>query len=86
VFGAPFEEVPLASGAFRALSWSVEAQHTGPFVGIDPTGQTITIEGITIVNLENADLPIFQRYVDWSLVLTQLNIGTTGRTLERVDG
>ncbi len=81
----PFDDAtPLqtADGRYQALPWTVGAKHTGSFMGVDPTGQDITITGITIVDTTSpAGHPQLMRIVDWSHVLAQLGVGINGRAV-----
>jgi hypothetical protein len=80
---SPVNEPVLANDAYAAVLWALRGTHTGTFVGLEPTGREVTIEGLTLVKLpeREGDDPQFMRFVDWSEVLGQLGVSMSGRPI-----
>jgi hypothetical protein len=60
------------------VAWTYHAKHTGKFAGIEPTGRTVTVRGVTLVD-GSKDEPMFYRYIDWLDLCQQLGLSITGR-------
>jgi hypothetical protein len=75
----------ITGGAFTAVEWAFECEHTGPFGGIPTTYRTLTIYGVTIVRTRGEKVT-FRRYVDWSAVMAELGVTASFRpAYERMD-
>lgn len=73
------EAEPMANDRFAALPWRYSAEHTGVLGGLQPTGKTLHIEGVTIVEDLDGSEPSFRRIIDWVAVMAQLGLSTSGR-------
>ncbi len=61
----------VAEAPYVSVRWTVEGTHTGPMLGIQPTGQHDTMTGMSLLRFENGkivetwiardDLKMFQR-------------------------
>jgi hypothetical protein len=56
-----------------AVEWAFRCRHVRTFGGILPTNRELTIYGVTIVRTRGEKLE-FRRYVDWSMVMTELGV------------
>jgi hypothetical protein len=71
----------MGNEQFSAVAWSVVAEHTGDFAGIDGTGKEVEIAGVTIVEIgASPEECTFRRYIDWTAVLAQLGATVNTRT------
>jgi len=43
----------VAQGEAAAVRWSIGATHRGSGLGLDPTGRTINVRGMTLVHVRN---------------------------------
>jgi hypothetical protein len=69
----PVEE--MFGPSLSAVPWQVEVRHTGQFRGIAATGRSVTILGVTILNLTDPDGPgILHRFINWEEVMAQLGV------------
>jgi ketosteroid isomerase-like protein len=70
--------VPLdVSGDRACVEWVARMTHSGPFVidddiVIDPTGQRITLVGVTVAEFEGERIRSFRQYWDEAALLEQL--------------
>lgn len=74
----------VASGDFVAEQWIIRGTHLGSFMGIPPTGRSITIPGMSMVHMRNARFLRDDFYYDAAGVLHQMGIFpplTIGRTM-----
>jgi hypothetical protein len=62
-----------------AVEWSYKCTHVGDLGGLRPTGKDLTMQGVTIVDLRDEGAPRFRRYVDWSDVMSRLDVTATFR-------
>lgn len=62
---------PIASSAHDVLAWQWEGRHIGTLAGVPPTGRSVVVQGVTIVD-HRGDEPWFHRFVDWLGVFDQL--------------
>lgn len=54
--------------------WVFSGVHTGDFFGIAPTGKSVTVQGSTIVRMENGIIMEEQDFFDNLDLLTQLGV------------
>jgi hypothetical protein len=80
---SPVNAPLLTNTSYTAVTWTLNATHTGDFVGLAPTGRAVVIEGVTIILVpqSDADDPQFMRFIDWSEVIGQLGVAMTGRPI-----
>lgn len=71
----------MTNGRCTAVPWEYSCRHSGYFLGLQPTGDTFVIDGVTIVVRDvDGDSPeIFHRYIDWATVMANLGMGATWR-------
>ena len=63
-FYAVIEDLVVdAAGGKVAVRWTATGTHTGPFMGIKPTGQQVCFAGIEIIRIENEQ--IVERWGEW---------------------
>jgi hypothetical protein len=75
----------ITGGAFTAVEWAFQCQHTAPFAGVPPTYRELTIYGVTIVR-QRGEKTTFRRYVDWSGVMSELGVTASFRpAYERIN-
>ena len=65
----------VAEGNKLVTRWAVTGTHLGEFLGIQPTGKRVTISGIHIYRMENAQLRELWRTDYMSDLLRQLGDG-----------
>lgn len=51
--------------------------HTGPFLGVQPTGRRIEFSGINIYRIENGRVAETWQHVDWHGALRQLGVDSS---------
>ncbi len=71
-------------GAERgAIAWEAVAVHTREFAGLEPTGATLKVTGMTIVeDVGSGETGAkFWRVIDWAGVYSQLGVMLNGRSL-----
>jgi hypothetical protein len=73
----PFEE-GIGDDKLAAVPWSYTCAHVGDFRGVLPTGRTMRIDGVTIVDRRGGE-DVFVRYVDWAAVFGQLGMTVSTR-------
>jgi steroid delta-isomerase-like uncharacterized protein len=54
------------------IRWTFRGTHTGPFMGVDPTGRRVTLEGIDIFRIENGKIAEFWNGYDLLAVAEQI--------------
>ena len=57
-----------------AIRWSATATHRGEFMGVTPTGRSITFRGIEIIRIENGC--IVERWGEWDGIDVLQQLGT----------
>jgi len=57
--------------------WEYQGVHSAEFLGIEATGTPVTIEGCTVVSLDQEGQLQYRRYVNWVGVLGQLGVTFT---------
>ena len=65
----------VAEGDMVGLRWIWEADHTGPFLGIPPTGAHITLEGYDIIQVRDGQIWRAWVYQDNVSLMQQLQAG-----------
>lgn len=72
-----FEEHNLmstdAEGVF-VLEWTLHGTHTGPFNGLPPTGNTVTLAGVDIFAISEDGIESLNIYFDQSSMADQLGL------------
>ena len=68
----------LRSETHGAVVWRYTGRHTQRFLGHEPTGRTIVVDGVTIVGGSEDD-PAFHRIIDWHSVFEQMGVTGGGR-------
>jgi predicted ester cyclase len=75
----PIRQGLLEEGVAVA-AWEYTTTHHGLFLGLRPTGQEVTIRGVTLVENPDAGMDaVFHRYIDWVDVAVQLGLELTQR-------
>ena len=46
-------EAMVGNERFVSARWSIECKFTGPFAGLEPTGQTVNFDGMVLYRLED---------------------------------
>ena len=64
----------IAEGDRVVVRWSSTGTHSGPFVGIPPTGRSFTMAGIDIYRIENLRMAEHWHVVDQLALLQQLGL------------
>jgi predicted ester cyclase len=49
----------IVAGDKVVIRWTFRGAHTGSFMGVDPTGRRVTLEGIDIFHVENGKITEF---------------------------
>jgi len=68
----------LCSETHGAVVWRYTGRHNQTFLGHEPTGRTIVVDGITIVGGDESR-PDLHRLIDWHSVLSQMGVADGGR-------
>lgn len=61
-------------GGATAVEVTIHATHEGEFVGIPPTGQTVALPGVTIIDLSEAGITYWRDYFDRQSFVEQLGL------------
>ena len=64
----------IAEGDRVVVRWTNSGRHSGPFLGIPPTGRSFTMAGIDIYRIENDHLAEHWHVVDQLSMLQQLGL------------
>ena len=65
-FYALIEDLVVDAPAGKvAIRWSATASHRGVFMGVLPTGRSITCRGIDILRVDDQTLRIVERWGEW---------------------
>jgi predicted ester cyclase len=64
----------IAEGDRVVVRWTNSGRHSGPFLGIPPTGRSFTMAGIDIYRIENHRLAEHWHVVDQLTMLQQLGL------------
>lgn len=75
----------VADDRFGTVAWEFTGMHTNPIAGIAATRRRVTVRGVTIVDLDKGDEPLFHRYVDWNGVAAQLGLAVSARPIVSVE-
>jgi steroid delta-isomerase-like uncharacterized protein len=67
-------EAQIAEGDLVATRWSAKGTHQGPFAGIQPTGQEITISAMHFHRLADDKITDHWEQLDFAGMLQQLGI------------
>ncbi|MGH9263969.1 MAG: ester cyclase [Acidimicrobiales bacterium] len=62
----------VAAGETVAVRWTGHLTHTGPIAGIEPTGQQLTLPGMSFYKVRNRKIVETRNLVDMLGFLTQL--------------
>ena len=57
-----------------AVRWTTSMTHKGPFLGIEPTGRRVTVNGITWVKIENGQ--IVEGWDNWDQMGLLVQLGS----------
>jgi steroid delta-isomerase-like uncharacterized protein len=64
----------IAEGDKVVARWTMRATHSGPFMGLPPTGKQIAMNGITIYRLTNGQIGEARSELDQMGLLQQLGV------------
>lgn len=64
----------IAEGDWVSVVHTHTATHTGPFMGLAPTGRTLVVKGIEAIRLADGQIVEFYRHDDDAGLLMQLGI------------
>lgn len=64
----------IAEGDWVSVVHTHTATHTGPLMGIPPTGKTIVVQGVELYRLANGKIVEFWRHDDDAGMLMQLGV------------
>lgn len=67
-------EAVIADGDYVAVLHTHQATHAGPFMGLPPTGRTITVNGVELFRILDGRIVEFWRKDDDASMLSQLGI------------
>jgi hypothetical protein len=73
----------MRNDAAAAMAWRYTGVHSEVFLGMQPTGRLVEVEGITIVQ-GTADQPEVRSLIDWHSVLAQIGAVYGGRPVTRL--
>jgi steroid delta-isomerase-like uncharacterized protein len=59
--------------------WNFKGKHTGVFFGIPPTGKTVSIDGVTLVRMQNGKIAEERDFYDNLDFMTQLGLMPTSK-------
>lgn len=65
--------------------WRFEGKHTGEFFGIPPTGNTVDVEGVTLVKMKNGKIAQEQDFMDNSVFFKQLGLISDPENIEVIN-
>lgn len=51
--------------------------HSGPFLGVEPTGRTVEFSGINIYRIEKGRVAETWQHIDWHGALRQIGVQAT---------
>ena len=74
------EEEFIGNDRIAVVPWMYVCVHTGDFLCLFPTGRTLAIKGVTLVDHRGED-PLLHRHVDWGGVIVQLGLEVSGRIM-----
>ncbi len=66
--------------------WRFEGKHTGDFFGIPATGNSVNVEGVTLVKMKNGRIAQEQDFMDNSVLMQQLGLVSDPNNVNVVDG
>ena len=75
----------MRSDAAVAMAWRYTGVHEVRFLGLEPTGRTVAVEGITIVT-DGPDGPLLTRLIDWHSVYLQIGAARGGHPVTELEG
>lgn len=65
--------------------WQFKGKHTGTFFGIQATGKTVSIEGVTLVKMKNGRIAQEQDFMDNTVFLQQLGLISNPENLSLIN-
>jgi steroid delta-isomerase-like uncharacterized protein len=65
----------IAEGDKVAWRWTFRGTHTGPLMGIPPTGKSVTITGYTFDRIANGQVAERWHQIDMAGMMQQLGVG-----------
>lgn len=65
--------------------WRFKGKHTGDFFGIPATGNSVNIEGVTLVKMKNGRIAQEQDFMDNSLMMQQLGLVSNLENVSIID-
>jgi steroid delta-isomerase-like uncharacterized protein len=68
----------FAEGPLVARRWTMTATHRGPFLGIPPTGKSITMTGIDLLKIEAGKIVAIWHNEDVAAMFAQLGVAPPG--------
>ena len=66
----------ITSGQFRCAEWINRGTHNGDFLNIPATGKTISIRGVSIIELRAGKIIRVSDYYDMASILRQMGISS----------
>ncbi|UDY36032.1 hypothetical protein [Dermatobacter hominis] len=73
----------MANDVAASMAWRYTGRHDVRFLGFEPTGRTVVVEGVTIVT-GSPDRPELTRLIDWHSVLVQIGAAYGGHPVTDV--
>lgn len=64
----------FGSGNKLVKHWNFKGKHTGPFLGIAPTGKKVDIDGVTLVRMEHGKIAEERDFLDNLEFMQQLGL------------
>lgn len=64
----------IGEGDFVSVLHTHTAKHSGPFMGMAPTGKEVTVNGVDVFRMANGKIAEFWRHDDMAGLLMQLGI------------
>ena len=66
--------------------WNFTAKHTGDFFGIPPTGNSVDMDGVTLVLMKDGRIAQEQDFIDNSVMMQQLGMTSNPENINIIDG
>tara|TARA_R110000765_G_scaffold403415_2_gene499456 strand:- start:76 stop:537 length:462 start_codon:yes stop_codon:yes gene_type:complete len=65
--------------------WNFKGTHSGDFFGIPATGQTVNVEGVTLVKMKDGKIAQEQDFMDNAVFLQQLGLMSNPENMQVID-
>ncbi len=74
----------LTNGNTTALEWTFTGTHNGPIMGIEPTGKSVRVSGVTVSKYENNK--VVEQHLYWDRLEQMQALGVGPEDLGKLQG